>query len=113
MRGWTSSLNTCNYAHIMMYASEDFEVAGELFKALANPLRLRILAELAEEPRCVHDLMELLAASQPLVSQHLRILRAARLVAGRRSGREMIYSLQDAHIAEIIQDALAHSMEES
>ena len=49
--------------------------------------------------------------SQPLVSQHLRILRGARLVGVERHGREAVYSLTDHHVAHIVVDAVNHSKE--
>ena len=55
-----------------------------------------------------HDLVDALALPQPLVSQHLRILRAAELVVGSRRGREVVYSLRDEHIAHIVRDAVQH-----
>lgn len=83
-----------------------------MFKALANPLRLRILVELMSSPQCVHDLTRATEASQPLVSQHLRVLRQARLVSAQKAGRETVYSVTDAHIAHIVKDALIHISEE-
>ena len=64
-----------------------FEAAGELLKVLAAPARLAIVMELADQPRFVHELVERLGMSQPLVSQHLRVLRGARLVGVERHGR--------------------------
>ena len=95
-----------------MIEYEPFETATELFKALASPIRLRILHALSQQPLCVHDLTERLGLRQPLVSQHLRILRSARLLGGQRNGKEILYSLRDDHVSEIIQDALTHSREE-
>ena len=86
-------------------------LATELLKALANPLRLAIVVELQQGPRCVHELVETLQASQPLVSQHLRVLRQARLVAAERQGREIVYSLSDEHVAHIVGDAINHAEE--
>ncbi|HSL58178.1 MAG TPA: metalloregulator ArsR/SmtB family transcription factor [Acidimicrobiales bacterium] len=86
--------------------------AAELLKALASPLRLGIVLELrAHHERCVHELVEALDVPQPLVSQHLRVLRGARLIEGRRDGREVRYSLVDDHIAHIAGDAVAHAKE--
>ncbi len=85
--------------------------ATELLKALANPLRLAIVVELDHGPRCVHELVESLQASQPLVSQHLRVLRQASLVASERQGREIVYSLTDEHVAHIVGDAINHAEE--
>ena len=88
-----------------------YEAAGELLKVLAAPARLAIVAELAEQPRFVHELVERLEMSQPLVSQHLRVLRGARLVGVERHGREAVYSLIDHHIAHIAADAVNHAKE--
>ena len=89
-----------------------YEAAGELLKVLAAPARLAIVAELAEQPRFVHELVERLEMSQPLVSHHLRILRGARLVGVERRGREAVYSLADQHVGHIVADAIRHSKEE-
>lgn len=85
--------------------------AGELLKALASPLRIGIVTELAAGPRCVHELVDALGAPQPLISQHLRVLRGANVVRGDRRGREIAYSLTDDHIARIVADAVSHATE--
>lgn len=89
-----------------------YETAGELLKVLSAPARLAIVSELAEQPRYVHELVERLGMSQPLVSQHLRVLRGARLVGVQREGREAVYSLTDQHVAHIVADAVHHSTED-
>ena len=60
---------------------------------------------------CVHELVEKLGAPQPLVSQHLRVLRGAGVVRGARRGREIAYSLVDEHVAHIVADAVTHARE--
>jgi len=85
--------------------------AVELLKALAAPVRLAIIEQLASTPRCVHELVGELGVSQPLVSQHLRVLRGAGLVAAGRRGREVEYSLTDEHVAHIVLDLLTHADE--
>ena len=92
-----------------MSGTNGYEAAGELLKALAAPLRIRIVTELAAGPRCVHDLVDTLGAPQPLVSQHLRVLRGAGVVRGSRRGREIAYALTDDHIARIVADAVSHA----
>lgn len=87
------------------------EAAAELLRALANPHRLAIVAELNGGPRCVHELVDALRVSQPLVSQHLRILRAGHLVRAERRGREIAYSLGDEHVFHIVHDAVLHATE--
>lgn len=89
-----------------------FVAAGELLKALAAPLRAHLVSLLDEHgPMCVHELVESLDVAQPLVSQHLRILRAAGVVVGDRNGREVTYRLADDHIAHIVADAVTHAKE--
>jgi len=92
--------------------TKPFEAAGNLLKVLAAPARLAIVAELAAQPRFVHELVDRLGLSQPLVSQHLRVLRGAHLVGVERLGREAVYSLADQHVAHIVADAVQHSKEE-
>jgi DNA-binding transcriptional ArsR family regulator len=90
----------------------DYELAGELLRALAAPLRIAIVMELAAGPKYVHEIVEALQVTQPLVSQHLRVLRGAGIVRGTRSGREISYSLIDEHIAHIVTDAVHHARED-
>ncbi len=93
--------------------ADPFVDAGELLKALSAPVRIAIVTQLhSHGPACVHDLVDVLQVAQPLVSQHLRILRAASIVAGRRRGREVVYELVDSHVAHIVADAVAHVQEE-
>ncbi|MCK0173527.1 MULTISPECIES: helix-turn-helix transcriptional regulator [Mycobacteriaceae] len=87
------------------------DTAGELLRALAAPLRIAIVLQLQQSTRCVHELVDALGVPQPLVSQHLRILKQAGVVASERSGREVLYRLVDAHLAHIVNDAVAHAEE--
>lgn len=91
---------------------EILDAAGELLRALAAPVRIAIVLQLRESHRCVHELVDALGVPQPLVSQHLKILKAAGVVAGERSGREVLYRLADHHLAHIVVDAVAHAGEE-
>lgn len=90
---------------------EILDTAGDLLRALAAPVRIAIVLELREASRCVHELVDVLMVPQPLVSQHLRILKAAGVVAGERTGREVHYRLVDDHLAEIVLAAVAHAGE--
>lgn len=87
------------------------DTAGDLLRALAAPVRIAIVLQLRESPRCVHELVDALAVPQPLVSQHLRILKSAGVVAGERDGREVHYRLVDQHLSEIVLAAVAHASE--
>lgn len=90
---------------------EAYRAAGDLLRALTAPIRLAVVDLLAGGPRCVHDLVDALGVPQPLVSQHLKVLRAARLVSTTRRGREMVYALADDHVGHIVVDALRHAGE--
>jgi DNA-binding transcriptional ArsR family regulator len=87
---------------------ERLVVACDLLRALGTPHRLAIVLQLADGPRCVHELIDTLGISQSLTSQHLRVLRSTGLVVGVRRGKETAYSLADEHVAHIARDALAH-----
>ncbi|MBA2947609.1 ArsR/SmtB family transcription factor [Streptomyces himalayensis] len=87
------------------------EAASDLLKALASPVRLGIVRELSEGGKYVHELVAVLGVSQPLVSQHLRVLRNSRIVTTRRQAREIQYGLTDEHIAHIVLDAIRHAQE--
>ncbi|MCH5645557.1 MULTISPECIES: metalloregulator ArsR/SmtB family transcription factor [unclassified Gordonia (in: high G+C Gram-positive bacteria)] len=87
------------------------EAASDLLRALASPTRIAIVLALRERVQCVHELVGRLDLSQPLVSQHLRVLKDAGVVRGQRNGREITYELLDDHIAHIVNDALVHAME--
>lgn len=83
-----------------------------LFKALSTETRLSIVHRLAAGPACVHELVSELGLSQPLVSQHLRVLRGADLVRGTRRGKEIAYTIADEHVGHLVADALAHAAED-
>lgn len=88
------------------------EATAALFKVLGSSSRLYLLRLLAAEPSGVSALVERSEMSQPLVSQHLRTLRQARIVTVSRAGREAVYQLADHHIAHVVDDAITHVLEE-
>lgn len=87
------------------------EAAGDLLRALSAPLRIAIVLQLREGPRCVHELVDALGVTQPLVSQHLRVLRSSGVVSAHRQGREMRYELLDEHLLSIVEAAVDHAVE--
>ncbi|WP_328471205.1 ArsR/SmtB family transcription factor [Streptomyces sp. NBC_00448] len=82
--------------------------ASELLRALASPVRMGIVRELSTGGKRVHELVAALGVNQPLVSQHLRVLRTSRIVATHRQAREVEYTLVDEHVAHIVLDAIRH-----
>ncbi|BCR80682.1 hypothetical protein SK1NUM_11250 [Arachnia rubra] len=89
----------------------EYESVSAFFKALANPVRAAIVHLLSVQERTVGQLVEELGLAQPMVSQHLRVLRGARMVATRRQGQGIWYSICDQHIAHILGDAMKHTQE--
>lgn len=82
--------------------------AVEVFLALSNPLRLRLMHALAHEELCVGDLAHALDLSMSAVSHQLAFLRHLRLVAAREDGRKSYYRVVDAFVAHLVHDCLAH-----
>lgn len=81
----------------------DFAGAEKIIRALDSQLRMKILYLLRSGPCCVHELVGTLGSSQPLISQHLKVLRNAGLVTNERRGREMLYSLSDLDAISILE----------
>jgi ArsR family transcriptional regulator, lead/cadmium/zinc/bismuth-responsive transcriptional repressor len=79
-----------------------------LFGALADPTRARIVHALLHQELCSCDLAALMSISKSGASQHLRVLRTLHLVKSRRAGKFVYYSLDDAHIALLLQVGLTH-----
>ena len=76
------------------FSAEKLKVASETMRALAHPKRLIILAFIAEHaPACVNDIFTNLRLEQSVTSQHLRILRQARLVETNRAGKYVYYQV--------------------
>ena len=77
-------------------------------QALATPSRLLILTRLREAPCPVTELAEAIGMEQSAVSHQLRLLRNLGLVTGTRSGKSIIYSLYDDHVAMLLDQAVYH-----
>lgn len=101
----------CRDEHLTPPSHHTLTLAGELLRALSAPVRIAIVLQLRESERCVHELVGALGVTQPLISQHLRVLKSAGVVRGERSGREVLYRLADDHLAHIVVDAIAHVQE--
>ncbi len=82
--------------------------AVEVFLALSNPPRLRLMHALAHEELCVGDLAHALGLSMSAVSHQLAFLRHLKLVAAREEGRKSYYRVVDEFVARLVHDCLAH-----
>lgn len=95
----------------MVMVMDDVEELAQLFKALSDPTRLRLVKLLSDHrgALCVNALAHRLSVTQSAVSQHLRVLRQARLVEGVRRGYQVHYSLDTDRLAQYratVQDTL-------
>lgn len=84
---------------------------ADLFRLMGDATRLRIILSCLGGPASVGEIAANVEASPSLVSHHLRLLRAARLVRAERRGRQIFYSPRDQHIRCVIEDMVAHVKE--
>jgi ArsR family transcriptional regulator len=85
------------------------ERLAEIFKALSDPTRLRLISLLLENEACVHNLQDVLGMSQSAISHQLRHLRLLKLVRFRKEGRHVYYALDDEHVRKLFEQGLLHA----
>lgn len=81
---------------------------ASFFKTIGEPTRLRILFALGKGDKSVQEIADELSLPQPTISHQLRILRQENLVINRRSGRQIFYSIFDAHVHLILEQGIDH-----
>ena len=113
-------LSMCSVIHITMdtlpalaqaaipLEHDEAALLAELFRALGDASRIRILSAIAEHERNVSAIAELAEISESAVSHHMRGLRQLRLVRARKDGREVFYALDDDHVADLFRRGLEH-----
>ena len=101
--------------HQAIRVNSDGDIAqlADMFRLMGDPSRLRIILSCLHDPISVTEIAEQLERSQSLVSHHLRLLRAARVVASERRGKQIFYVAADEHIQCVIEDMVAHVSEPS
>ena len=97
------SIPTHNPDHVVELA--------DLFNLLGDQTRLHIVLTCLDEPITVTDIAKKLNLSTSLISHHLRLLRAARVVSGERSGKQIFCSVNDHHIRAMLINLLEHIAE--
>ncbi|MEO7094099.1 MAG: metalloregulator ArsR/SmtB family transcription factor [Polyangiales bacterium] len=95
-----------------VHAEKTLARAAGFFRAAGEVARLRLLSHLMDGEWCVSELAAALDEGMSTISQRLRILRAEGLVERRREGKHVYYMLADAHVASLLESALAHAAEE-
>jgi DNA-binding transcriptional ArsR family regulator len=91
-----------------LIAPQTAEQLAQVFRALADPTRVRIVSALAKSELCVGDLAAVLGMSISAISHQLRLLRELRIVCKRREGKHIYYALDDEHVQELFALGLEH-----
>lgn len=81
---------------------------AEIFAAMSDPTRVRILAALATSELNVRQIADLVELTESATSHQLRSLRTQRIVRTRKAGRQVFYALDDDHIRDLIERVIAH-----
>jgi DNA-binding transcriptional ArsR family regulator len=93
----------------LLLTDETYADVAEIFRALADTSRTKIVFSLLQQELCVCDLAAVCGLSESSTSQHLRILRGLRIVKVRRDGRMSYYSIDDDHIRVLLGVCLNHA----
>ena len=96
---------------VRLPARAQITAAAEIFQALGDPERLRLLVRLAEGEACVSELAEDEGEKITTVSARLKTLFAVRLVKRRREGKHVFYALADEHLLPMLRNAIDHAAE--
>jgi DNA-binding transcriptional ArsR family regulator len=92
--------------------AEGYRSLADIFGALADPSRAKIVYSLLDQELCTCDLAAIADISESAVSQHLKVLRRIRLIKSRRAGKVVYHSLDDAHIRTLLEVCLEHLRDE-
>ena len=92
----------------LLLDEEELIEMAELFKMFGDSTRIKILCGLFQGEKCVQEITEATGTSQSAVSHQLRLLKQARLVRSRRSGKQIYYTLADDHVKTILGMAKEH-----
>lgn len=87
------------------------EQLADMFGLMGDPTRLRIIMSCLDQQQSVTEIATQLDLSQPLVSHHLRLLKAARMVRAERQGKHIYYQAADQHVRCVINDMVEHYSE--
>jgi ArsR family transcriptional regulator, lead/cadmium/zinc/bismuth-responsive transcriptional repressor len=107
----SSLASTASFASFDDHSIDTIAPLADLFRLLGDPTRLRIVLACLDERRAVGAIAEALGLSSSLVSHHLRLLRAARIVRAERQGKQVFYLAADRHISGMLAGMLEHVAE--
>lgn len=116
-----TEVEQCDFIHVHetiiekvqgnMPETEELKDLADFFKVFGDSTRIRILYVLFQSEMCVCDLAQVLNMTQSAISHQLRILKQMKLVANRRDGKTVFYSLADSHIETIMNQGMEHIRE--
>ena len=89
-------------------SQEDIGQMADIFKALSDPSRLKIVLALLNQEHCVCDIAVICNQTDSAISHQLRILRTLKIVKNRREGKIIYYSIDDNHVISLIHMSLKH-----
>jgi ArsR family transcriptional regulator len=92
-------------------SDDQLDRAAAIFRAAGDLSRLKLLYRLCDGEWCVTELADAAGVGLSTVSQQLRLLRSERIVARRRAGKHIFYSLADSHVSDLVQSAIEHAAE--
>jgi DNA-binding transcriptional ArsR family regulator len=95
----------------LLLADQHAAELADLFRLLGDSTRLRIVLTCLDAPTSVGEIADRLDLSASLVSHHLRLLRAARIVRAERHGKQVFYAAADDHVRCVVVDMLEHVAE--
>ncbi len=88
--------------------SESVDKISKIFSLLGEPSRMKIVLALLEGELCVYHICEITGGKQSATSQHLRKLKDSNIVKSRKDSNQVLYSLSDEHVKEIVKIAIRH-----
>lgn len=96
---------------LQMPLEDELMDVADLFKVFSDSTRVKIISALLKSEMCVCDIAALLGMTKSAISHQLRTLRQTRIVKNRKEGKVVYYSLDDAHIGNILEQGLDHIRE--
>lgn len=109
--GHTIHQEIVDEVRLQMPLDEDLMNVADLFKVFSDSTRVKIISALLKSEMCVCDIAVLLNMSKSAISHQLRTLRQTRIVKTRKDGKVVYYSLDDAHVGNILEQGLDHIRE--
>lgn len=109
--GHTIHQEVVDEVRLQMPLEDELMDVADLFKVFSDSTRVKIISALIKSEMCVCDIAVLLGMSKSAISHQLRTLRQTRIVKNRKDGKVVYYSLDDAHIGNILEQGLDHIRE--